>query len=294
MVDENGGEALSVIVITHDEEDDIARCLESVSWADEIVVVDSGSVDRTIEIAREYTDSVLEREFTDFSDQREFAAARCRNDWVLSIDADEVISSELRSEIEAAVSCGRCDAYYLPEATYIFGGWLRHGSGNPDYHIRLYRRSKGRWQGVVHERVVTEESIGFLDNPILHYSYQDISSFVVSMNSYTSLEAELTEQRPEHLVRRLCLRPVKMFVNSFILQAGFLDGERGLIVSTLGAIHEFLRWAKISVKSNLYASGDKAPAFCPTVRIRLMRWLMKRGLIFRHPGAPPGEMKGTA
>ena len=146
----------------------------------------------------------------------------------------------------------------------------------------------------MHERVVTEGSIGFLDNPILHYSCQDIASFVASMNSYTSLEAELTEQRPEQLVRRLCLRPVKMFVNSFILQAGYLDGERGLIVSTLGATHEFLRWAKILVKFNLDAAGDRAPAFGPTLRIRLMRWLMKKVLIFRHPGAPPGETRGTA
>lgn len=295
MVDENGREALSVMVITHDEEDNIARCLDSVSWADDIVVVDSGSDDRTVEIVRGYTDRVFEREFTDFSDQREFAASKCRNDWVLSIDADEVVSEELRREIEVAVSDGLCDAYYLPDATHIFGGWLKHGSGNPDYHIRLYRRSKGKWQGVVHERVVTVGTIGFLDSPILHYSYQDVSSFVAGVNRYTTLEAELTETRPGHLVRSLCLRPVKAFVDSFFLEGGYLGGARGLIVSVLRATHEFLRWAKLWVKFAPRGVEAGSPYSRVNVRTRLIRWLMRKGLIFRNPGAPPGgETKGTA
>ncbi len=115
------------------------------------------------------------------------------------------------------------------------------------------------------------------------------------MNRYTSLEAELTEARPEHLARRLCMRPVKMFVDTFFLQGGYLDGVRGLMVSTLYATHEFLRFAKIWVKFNLNNAGNRAPTFGPTVRIRLLRWLMKKGLIFRNPGTPPGgEKKGSA
>lgn len=291
MVDEKSREALSVVVITYNEEEDMARCLDSVSWANEIVIVDSGSDDRTIEIVREYTDRVFERIFTDFSEQREFAASKCSNDWVLSIDADEAVSEELQSEIKAAISGGRCDAYYLPTATHMFGGWLKHGSGNPDYHIRLYRRSKGKWYGVVHERVVTGGSVGFLDHPILHYSYQDISSFVASANRYTKLEAELTETRPGHLVRNLYLRPVRVFADSFVIQGGYLDGPRGLIVSALDATHEFLRWAKLWVKFVPQGVEVGSSYYGVNTRTRLMRWLMKKGLIFRHPGAAPGGEK---
>lgn len=277
MVSSGQNAPISVIIITHDEENEMERCLSSVCWADEIVVVDSFSEDRTVEIARRFTDRVFEREFTDFSDQREFAASKCGNDWILSIDADEVISGELQSEIVAAVSDERFDAYYVPFATYIFGGWLKHGSWNPDYHLRLYRRSKGSWQRAVHERVITSGACGFLENPILHYAYSDISSWMASINKYSSLEAGLTDVPPKRLIAELFLRPSAIFIKNFILQGGYLDGPRGLVMCTIRASAEFLRWSKLWEKSCRRQDDGAPPPRRLTLRTMITRSLMKRG-----------------
>lgn len=262
---------VSVIIITLNEERDIERSLESVSWSDDIVVVDSYSEDSTVEIARRYTEKVFLREFSGFSDQRQFAASQCSNDWVLSIDADEVISGELCEEIKERLASGGHDAYHIPIATLMFGGWLKHGNWYPNYHIRLYRRSRAEWGGFVHEKIVVHGSCGYLKRPILHYHNNTISSYISNTDKYTDLDVSNTTQLPDNILFRLTLRPLYSFIKNFILQGGILDGVRGFIVCCMRAGYEFVLAAKLWNKFNNQGEVPSPPSYRVTLRVRLTR-----------------------
>jgi glycosyltransferase involved in cell wall biosynthesis len=234
-------ETLGVVVLTLNEEVCMERCLDSVQWADEIVVVDSGSTDRTVEIARKITDRVYTRPLTTFSEQRNYGARMCESDWVLFVDADEVVSSALREEIEHALVDSAHQAYHIPFVTFMFGGWLRHCMSS-QYHIRLYRRAEDQWVGSVHEKVVTTGSCGFIKSPILHYSHDDIQAFLAASLDYIWMEVEKAPARPKWLIASLFLRPPAIFIKTYLLQGGWLDGVRGFTACAMRSTYELIRW----------------------------------------------------
>lgn len=234
-------ETLAVVVLTLNEEACVERCLRSVEWADEIALVDSGSTDGTVEVARGFTDKVFVRPLTNFSEQRNYGAGMCLSEWVLFVDADEEVSLELREEIEGVLAGAAHQAYYVPFVTFMFGGWLRHCL-SPQYHIRLYRRAEGHWAGSVHEKVITRGSCGFIESPLRHYAHEDVGVFLAAAVDYISMEVDQATARPRWLIARLVLQPPAFFLKTYVLQRGYLDGVRGFAVCAMRSTYELLRW----------------------------------------------------
>ncbi|MBM3319222.1 MAG: glycosyltransferase family 2 protein [Candidatus Eisenbacteria bacterium] len=241
-------EALSVVIITRNEEDEIEECLRSVSWADEIVLVDSHSSDRTVEIARRFTDRIHQRAFSGFTDQKQWATDRARGPWILNIDADERVPEALRAEIEAVLEQGTSSAgFRIPRLTWYLGRFVRHGTWYPDRKLRLFRKDRGRWTGgSVHESVAIDGPAGALRNPILHYSFRTLADHFSTIDRFTRLAAEdLAAKGEGGSVLRLLVHPPATFVKSLILRFGFLDGWRGFLIAALSARHSYLKYARV-------------------------------------------------
>ncbi len=239
---------LSVTIIAWNEEDRLRACLESVSWADEIVVVDAESTDKTVPLAREFTDKVSVRPWPGFAVQKNFALDQATGDWVLSVDADERVTPELREKIGAIVKDdGPADGYSIPRRNIFWGAWVRHGGLYPDYQLRLFRRGAGRFvEDAVHESARVVGRVETLAEPLLHHSYRDLEDFVRRSNRYSTLSARdwVRRGRPVR-VRHLVTRPLGRFFSMYILQRGFLDGWRGFVLAVLYAEYVFLRMAKV-------------------------------------------------
>jgi glycosyltransferase involved in cell wall biosynthesis len=238
---------LSVTVIAFNEEERLAACLASVAWADDIVVVDAGSRDRTVEVARTFTERVLVRPWTGFAAQKNFALAQARAPWVLSVDADEEVSGELRAEVRALLAgAPDCDGYRVPRRNIFWGTWVRHGGLYPDWQLRLVRRGRGEFvQHAVHESLRVEGRVGRLRGPLLHRSYRDVSDFVARADRYSTLAAEDWVRRGRGATTRdLVLRPLGRFLGMYVLRGGFLDGRRGFLLASLYAYYVLLRSAK--------------------------------------------------
>ena len=239
---------LSVTVITWNEEARLRRCLESVAWADEIIVVDAESTDKTVTIAREFTDHVVLRPWDGFAPQKNAAIDRATGDFILSVDADEEVSGELRDAIrEVLASSPVADGYAVPRRNMFWGRWVRHGRLYPDWQIRLFRRDAGRFvDREVHESVEVKGAVSRLDGALVHESYRDVADFLERTNRYTTLAAEewVRSGRPIG-VRDLTLRPLGRFLSMYVVHAGFLDGWRGFLLATLYAYYVFVRSAKV-------------------------------------------------
>ncbi|MBN1841167.1 MAG: glycosyltransferase family 2 protein [Deltaproteobacteria bacterium] len=241
--------SLSVCVICFNEEQNIRRCLESASWADEIVVVDSMSEDKTVEIAKEYTDSVFQRPWTGYENQKNFALSKARGDWIFSVDADEEVTEALRNEIKAEIrKTNAKDGYRIPRRSFYQGRWINHSGFYPDRQLRLFKCERGRWTGGrVHERVEINGSIGDLENDLLHYPYKGIiSGQLQTVNNFSTLMAEdMQEKGKRYHVSLLLLRPLFKFVEVYLLKRGFLDGLAGFIIATSSAYAMFIRYVKL-------------------------------------------------
>ena len=239
---------LSVTVIALNEEERIRACLESVAWADEIVVVDSGSSDKTVAIAREFTDRVLFHAWEGYGAQKNFAIAQCHGDWVLSLDADERVSEGLREEIAATLAADPpVAAARVPRQNFFQGVWIRHGGWYPDHQLRLFRRGRGAFTpSAVHESVRVDGPVGRLRAPLIHQSYRGIEDFVARANRYSDLASrELAAAGRGGSLADLLLRPVWRFLAMYVWRGGFLDGWRGLTLAILYAHYVFLRAAKV-------------------------------------------------
>ena len=240
---------LSVVVITKDEAERVRACLESVAWADELVVVDAESTDKTAQIAREFTDHVYVRPWPGFAAQKNFGLEQATGDWTLSVDADEEVSRELREEIEAvlAASGAACAGYRIPRRNLFWGRFIRHGGLYPDWQLRLFRRGRGRFvDRAVHESVEVEGEVGRLRAALVHRSYRDVADFLARADRYSTLAAEewLGSGRPARL-SDLLLRPAGRFLSMYVVRAGFLDGWRGFLLAALYAYYVFIRSAKV-------------------------------------------------
>jgi len=238
--------SISTVVITYNEEDNIARCLESVAlFSDEILVVDSHSTDRTVEIARDLGARIIQRDWPGYDKQRQFAIDNAKHEWVFSIDADEEVSAELCTEIQALDFAQ--DGYEMPRPVWYLNRWIRHGVWYPGYILRLFRRDKAHVSDdPVHESVVVSGRTARLRGDLLHYSYRDLEHHLDKINDFTSVSArEMAARRRRATVLRMALYPYLEFFRTYIIKRGFLDGFAGFQVSLLHAYYVFLKWAKL-------------------------------------------------
>ena len=239
---------VSVVVITLNEGSNIDEVLASVAWADEIVVVDSGSVDDTLERARRHTGRVSHRAWTGYGAQKDHATNLASHDWVLSLDADERVSLELAAEIQTVLEREPPHSgYRIPRTTRYLGTWIRTTDWYPDYQLRLYDRRKAHWSNdPVHESVHLDGSVGSLTQDIHHYAYRDLSNHVDTINRYTSLAAgQLRDNGRRAGLLDLLLLPAGAFVRNYLLHRGCLQGTSGLLVSLMNSYYVFLKYAKL-------------------------------------------------
>lgn len=252
---------LTVTVITRNEASNIAAALESVSWADEIIVIDSQSTDDTVSIARRLATRVEVREWPGYSAQKNFAAELASHDWILSLDADERVTPALAAEIRAVLaSAPPFHGYRIPRVAWYLGRWIRSTDWYPDYQLRLYNRRAGRWnERRVHESVVVEGPAGQLRNELQHHPYRHISHHLQTIDRYTTLAAEdwLAAGRRASAWRTF-FYPRFAFLRNYVLRGGFRDGTAGLIVSLLNSYYVFLKFAKLwELDRRLPSSDDR-------------------------------------
>lgn len=239
---------LSVVVVTRDEEDRIRACLESVAWADELVVIDAESQDKTASIARELTDHVVVRPWPGFAAQKNFGLDAARGAWILSLDADETVSPGLREEIERVVrDDGPHDGYEVPRRNIFWGRWVRHGGLYPDWQLRLFRRGRGRFgERAVHESVRVDGDVGRLAGHLEHRSYRDVADFLARADRYATLAADdWVAQGRRVRAWDFVVRPLGRFLGMYVVGAGFLDGARGFLLAALYAYYVLIRSVKV-------------------------------------------------
>jgi len=242
---------ISVIIITKNESANIRACLESVAWADEIVVVDSASTDGTLEIAREFTPKVhVHADWPGFGPQKNRALDYATKDWVLSLDADERVTPELRAEIEAVLQNAGADGYEIPRLSSFCGRFMRHSGWQPDYVLRLFIRGKGRFSdALVHESVQMQGSAARLRQPLLHYSYRDFEDVLSKLNSYSSAASVMLQRRGRQGgLARAILHGWWAFIRTYLLRAGFLDGREGFMLAVMNAENSYYRYIKLWFK----------------------------------------------
>ncbi len=241
-------EKVSVTIITQNEVLNIRPCLESVQWADEIIVVDSGSSDDTAKICQEKGVRLFTEDWKGFAGQKNSAIDKATHEWVLSLDADERVTGELREEIQALLSAGPdCDRYYIARKNFFLGRWIRRCGGYPDYNLRLFRRSLGRFlERAVHEKVEVNGRVGYLKNPMEHHTYRSISDFSERMERYSNLAArEMKKEGKRFHFRDILLRPPLTFVQMYVLRGGFLEGYYGFLLSMLYSFYTLLKYGKL-------------------------------------------------
>ncbi len=230
-VDGRRDASLGVLMIARDEAARLPRALASAAWADDILVVDSGSTDDTVAVARSHGARVLERPFTDYADQRNFALDHLDTDWVLWLDADEAVTPELAAEIAAVLAAPAGPAvpvaYEMPFRNHLGDRWLRHGGLYPDHHLRLFRRTAGRFVGAVHEVFTVAGPVGRLAGAVDHRTYRDTADLFAKVDRYAPLEGR--HLRRDEPLARLVARVPWRFVRTYVVQQGFRDGRVGLI-----------------------------------------------------------------
>ena len=239
---------VSLVVITLDAGAELADCLDSVPFAAEIVVVDSGSVDDTVAVAASRGARVVGEPFRGFGAQKQFAVDQATCEWVLCLDADERLTPELARSIEQALAGTRYDAFEFARRNLFLGRWLRHGEGYPDRTLRLFRRGRARWsQDPVHERVICDGEIGRLEGDLLHQSAESIERYLDKQNRYSSLQAAEMSRRGERASwARLVGAPASRFLKFYLMRRGFMDGIPGLVHIAIGCFATFAKYAKVA------------------------------------------------
>jgi glycosyltransferase involved in cell wall biosynthesis len=242
---------LSVAIITKNEARNIEDCLRSVAWAQEIVVVDQFSTDGTADMAKRLGARVYQEPWKGFARQKNSAVEKTTGDWILSLDADERIPGPLKEEIEETLD--RKDAfraYFIARKNFFSGQWIRHGGWYPDYCLRLFHKGSGRFEErAVHEKVLVAGPVGYLRNPLEHYTYRSVADYLLRMERYSRLAAlEIPEAKRLSLRQALTLRPAFTFLNMYLLRAGFLDGKKGLFLAASYAYYTFLKYYRFSEK----------------------------------------------
>jgi glycosyltransferase involved in cell wall biosynthesis len=234
------------VIVTKDEEKNIQDALESVKEFSEIVVIDSFSSDRTVDICKQYTEKVYQEEWKGYAHQKQKGIDKASLPWVLILDADERITQELKTEIVTALEDKNCSGFYIPRKNFFLSRWIRHGGWWPDYTLRVFRKDRAYIEKrEVHEKVVIHGSTRYLKNPMEHYTARTLSDFLVKLEHYSSLSAkEIYGKGIRPGILSLTVRPFFTFLKMFFLRMGFLDGKSGLILSLLYSYYTFLKYAK--------------------------------------------------
>jgi len=240
-------EPFSAVIITLNAAEQLAACLQSIAFADEILVVDCGSTDATLVLAQQYGARVLHQDWLGYGAQKQFAIGQAKHDWVLCLDADERVSDTLRAAIEVALIAPEVSGFEMPRCNRFMGRWLRHGEGYPDWSLRLFRRSHGRWsEDLVHEKVLLDGAPVRLQGDLLHESAEDLARYLDKQNRYTTLQAEALYRRGKRAsMAQMLLSPVLRFVKFYVLRLGFLDGVAGLVHIVIGCHNSFIKYAKL-------------------------------------------------
>ena len=246
-------ERISAIIIAGNEEKNIRPCLESVKWCDEIILVDSASSDKTVEIAKEFTDKIFIKKWEGFAIQKRFSLEQASNEWVLSIDADERVSDGLRKEIEELLSSEpKADGYKIPRENYFLNKPIRSCGWYPDYQLRLFKKSKTKvTDRKVHEGFIVEGKVEKLKNVLIHFTHQNISETITKINHYSTLEAEEKVNRKKAKPHQIITHPVAAFLNHFISRRGYKDGIHGLMISLIHATTNMLTYMKLWEMQNV-------------------------------------------
>jgi len=243
---------ITATIITLNEERNIARAIESLRCADEILIVDSGSVDRTVELAQNLGVRVIDANWRGYSAQKNWAAEQASHDWILSLDADEALSEALEAELWSLKKTDpRHDAYTMPRLARYLGRWILHSGWYPDRKVRLYNRKKAGWVGeFVHESVQVMGRVGHLESNILHFTCDSLSEHLRTLDRYTTLAAqEIASRRLKVPLWRVILDPAWTFAKSYFLQRGFLDGLEWLTIAYMAAFYTFLKYSKARIMS---------------------------------------------
>ncbi|HXE32252.1 MAG TPA: glycosyltransferase family 2 protein [Terriglobales bacterium] len=245
---------ISARINTFNEEDNIAAALESVRWADEILVVDSFSSDRTVEIARRYTDRVIQHPFASHGAQHNYADSLCAHDWILVLDADERLTPELVEAIQRVRRDGpAADGYRMARRAWYLGRWIRHSGWYPDWQTRLYRKAVTRWDGEPpHEEPKVGGAVAYLAGDMVHYTRRSLHEHVEVMNRYTDLASAARLRQGLSVSNfQLAFTPPFVFFRSYILKQGFRDGWPGLVIAYLAAAYVHLKQAKLLEKQRV-------------------------------------------
>jgi hypothetical protein len=244
---------LSLVVITRNAEKDLARCLQSVKFASDIVVLDCGSQDRTQEIAKQNGARVFVEEWRGFGPQRRRVTELAKHDWVLTLDADEALSPESQAELQELLQSEPSEpAYRFPRLSFHMGRWIRHGGWYPDWQIRLYDRRRANWDtALIHEKVQAER-VGTMEKPIQHWVFSSLTHQIETNNRYSGLGAEeLAQKGRRFCLIHLLLKPKVKFLETYVWKLGFLDGLPGFIIAVGAGYSVFLKWAKLWERQKL-------------------------------------------
>lgn len=243
---------ITATIITLNEERNIARAIESLRCADEILIVDSGSTDRTVELAQNLGARVVEAGWRGYAAQKNWAAEQASHDWILSLDADEALSEALEAELWNLKKTGaRHDGYTMPRLARYLGRWILHSGWYPDRKVRLYDRRKASWVGeFVHESVVVKGRVGHLESNLLHFTCESLSEHLKTLDRYTTLAAQEIAARRTHVpLYRVIFDPGWTFFKAYVLQGGFQDGLEGLTIAYMAAFYTFLKYSKARIMS---------------------------------------------
>lgn len=240
---------ISVTIITLNAASHIEDCLHSVQWANEIIIIDSGSTDNTIEICKQYTSKIYITDWPGFGKQKNRALQKATCDWILSIDADEIVPVKLRDEIQEAILQSNIDGFMMPRLSSYCGQFIMHSGWHPDYIIRLFRRGKGEFDNSsVHEKVIIEGKIEKLKNHLIHYSFDNLEEVLTKVNHYSSASAQDLFQRGKRAtLLTAILRGTWTFIRTYILQAGFLDGQKGVMLAISNAEGTYYKYLKLAL-----------------------------------------------
>lgn len=239
---------ISAIVITLNEENNISECLETLKWCDEIILVDSGSADNTVKIAEEFTKNIFTAENLPYGEKRNLGIEKASHEWIIWLDADERITSEIQEEIQQKITAGKINAYYINRKSFFINKFIKHCGWYPDYTLRLFRKASGiRFDSsLVHEKAVYSGNTEKLRNDILHYTDRSFEHYINKLNKYTSLSAEeLSKKGKKASIFDIIFRPVFTFFKMYFLKLGFMDGYTGLVLCTLSSIHVKTKYSKL-------------------------------------------------
>ena len=261
---------LSVCILACDEEAELERCIRSIAWADEVVVlIDEKSQDGSERVARRLASRVERRRYAGDVDQKRFCTTLAKNDWILIVDPDEVVTPELATSIKRCLDtkptiegnarpAHAVDGYQLNRATYHLGRWIRHGDFYPDWKLRLFRRSRAQWVGRdPHGRIEVDGAVNRLDGELLHYSYRDLADQIARIQFFSEQAAAgMSQAHVKFRLRDLILRPPARFLRCYVLRAGFRDGIAGFIIAFASAFYVFLKYAKLWERRSMRVDPD--------------------------------------